>query len=80
MLHSTNTGIYGNKPMVKSIPALKKMFGMKDFVYEILKNFIFSRAAWEDNLNIVQVHNLEADLGVHTYYLGMNKFADLVKF
>jgi len=35
------------------------------------------RAAWEDNLNIVQVHNLEADLGVHTYYLGMNKFADL---
>jgi len=80
MLHSTNTGIYGNKSMVKSIPALKKMFGMKDFVYEILKNFIFSRAAWEDNLNIVQTHNLEADLGVHTYYLGMNKFADLVKF
>jgi cathepsin L len=35
------------------------------------------RAAWEANLKIVQSHNLQADLGVHTYYLGMNKFADL---
>jgi cathepsin L len=35
------------------------------------------RATWEDNLQKVQQHNLKADLGVHTYYLGMNKFADL---
>jgi cathepsin L len=35
------------------------------------------RAAWENNLNIVQTHNLQADLGVHTYWLGMNKYADL---
>jgi cathepsin L len=35
------------------------------------------RAIWEDNLKIVQTHNLEADLGVHTYWLGMNAYADM---
>jgi len=33
------------------------------------------RAIWETNLQTVQEHNLQADLGVHTYYLGMNKYA-----
>ena len=37
----------------------------------------FSREVWENNLKIVQDHNLEADLGLHTYTLGMNKYADL---
>ncbi|CAF3576687.1 unnamed protein product [Rotaria sp. Silwood1] len=37
----------------------------------------FRRATWESNLKNVQEHNLQADLGVHTYWLGMNKFADL---
>jgi cathepsin L len=35
------------------------------------------RNIWENNLQIVQNHNLQADLGVHSYWLGMNKFADL---
>jgi len=35
------------------------------------------RATWENNLKTVQQHNLQADLGVHTYWLGMNKFADM---
>jgi len=35
------------------------------------------RAVWESNLQTVQEHNLKADLGVHTYYLGMNKYADM---
>jgi cathepsin L len=35
------------------------------------------RAIWESNLNIVQNHNLQADLGVYSFWLGMNKFADL---
>ena len=38
-----------------------------------------SRAIWEGNLKTVQTHNLQADLGVHTYWLGMNKYADLVR-
>lgn len=40
---------------------------------------VFSRISWESNLKKVQEHNLLADLGVYTYWLGMNKFADLVK-
>jgi cathepsin L len=35
------------------------------------------RAVWEGNLKKVQDHNLQADLGVYTFWLGMNKFADL---
>jgi cathepsin L len=35
------------------------------------------RAVWKNNLKIVQQHNLEADLGVHTFWLGMNAYADL---
>jgi hypothetical protein len=44
-----------------------------------LRRFRSSRATWENNLNKVQQHNLQADLGVHTYWLGMNKYADLVR-
>ncbi|CAF2471652.1 unnamed protein product [Rotaria sp. Silwood2] len=35
------------------------------------------RAIWESNLKVVRDHNLQADLGVHTYWLGMNKYADM---
>jgi cathepsin L len=35
------------------------------------------RGIWESNLNKVQEHNLEADLGVHTFWLGMNAYADM---
>jgi cathepsin L len=35
------------------------------------------RGIWENHLKVVQDHNLKADLGVHTYWLGMNKYADL---
>ncbi|CAM2720779.1 unnamed protein product [Rotaria socialis] len=35
------------------------------------------RTVWGNNLKIVEEHNLQADLGVHTYWLEMNKYADL---
>jgi len=35
------------------------------------------RAVWESNLEKVNQHNIQADLGVHTYWLGMNAYADL---
>jgi len=34
------------------------------------------RSIFETNVNYIINHNLEADLGLHTYYLGVNKFAD----
>jgi len=35
------------------------------------------RQIWESNLKTVQEHNLQADLGVYTFWLGMNQYADL---
>jgi cathepsin L len=35
------------------------------------------RLIWESNLKYVQRHNMEHDMGKHSYSLGMNQFADL---
>lgn len=35
------------------------------------------RMIWEDNLRYVEKHNLEADRGEHTYWLGENEYADM---
>lgn len=37
------------------------------------------RKIWEDNLHKVTKHNAEHNLGLHSYTLGMNAFADLVR-
>lgn len=57
------------------------MFGTKYFSLSLYLFIILncSRGIWESNLNKVQQHNFEADLGLHTYWLGMNKFADMVR-
>lgn len=39
----------------------------------------FRRATWEKNSILVEEHNRRADLGLHSYRLGMNQFADLVR-
>jgi hypothetical protein len=41
---------------------------------------IYRRTIWEANLAKIRKHNLEADLGVHTYTMKMNAFGDLVCF
>jgi cathepsin L len=38
---------------------------------------ILRRSIWEANVALIRKHNLEADLGLHTYTLGMNKYGDM---
>jgi len=42
--------------------------------------FVCSRLAWEANVAIIRQHNLEYDLGLHSYTLGLNNYADLVSY
>ncbi|CAF1169300.1 unnamed protein product [Adineta steineri] len=35
------------------------------------------RVVWENNTKIIEEHNLQADLGVYAYWLGMNQYGDL---
>lgn len=35
------------------------------------------RAIWEKNIDYIQTHNLQADRGEHTFWLGMNEYGDM---
>lgn len=36
------------------------------------------RAVWEKNMHVIDAHNQEAALGMHSYELGMNHLGDMV--
>jgi hypothetical protein len=38
---------------------------------------ITRRSIWEEHIAYINKHNLETDLGLHTYTLGMNKYGDM---
>jgi hypothetical protein len=45
-------------------------------MYDVFFNY--RRSIWEANLAKIHQHNHEADLGIHSYTLGMNQFGDMV--
>ena len=40
----------------------------------------YRRGVFEYHLDFIQRHNLEADRGIHSYYVGVNEYADMVSF
>jgi cathepsin L len=38
---------------------------------------VLRRMIWEDNVKYIQTHNLHADMGVHSFWLGVNEYADM---
>lgn len=58
------------------------MLKKKDPRYLVLTNMLpcsfIRRGIWEQNLAYIRKHNLEADRGVHTFWLGMNEYGDMV--
>ena len=56
-------------------------------VFDLTPPFSFSscqdeegirRAVWEKNMLMIEAHNQEAALGIHSYELGMNHLGDMV--
>jgi len=45
--------------------------------YKDVEEESFRRKVYEFHLDLIQKHNLEADRGVHTYFLGVNEYADM---
>jgi len=45
--------------------------------YSTVEEEVARRTVFEANLAKINKHNLEADLGLHTYTMGMNKYGDL---
>lgn len=39
---------------------------------------VIRRAVWEKNMHVIEAHNQEAALGMHSYELGMNHLGDMV--
>ncbi|CAL8373234.1 unnamed protein product [Boreogadus saida] len=62
-------------------PQLDKHWGlwkkMHNKVYSDQIEEFGRRRIWEENLDMINVHNLEATLGMHTYELAMNHLGDL---
>jgi|688.fasta_scaffold1375524_1 cathepsin L len=66
-----------NDPLVHVWESFKTRHGKK-YDGEVEEKLRFG--IWKSNLKFVEQHNAEADQGKHTFWVAINKFADLVKF
>ncbi|KAF5907729.1 cathepsin K-like, partial [Clarias magur] len=61
-----------------SFPLMPRMFDkMGKKVLKIQAEEAIRRAIWEKNMRLIETHNQEYELGLHTYELGMNHLGDM---
>jgi cathepsin L len=66
-----------NDPLVHDWESFKTTHG-KNYDGEEEEKLRFG--IWKSNLKFVEQHNVEANQGKHTFWVAINKFADLVRF
>ena len=65
--------------LIRNIHQLKKKsIGLLSLLSKSHFRCINSRQLWENNVQLIRQHNLEHDLNLHSYRLGMNQFGDMV--
>ncbi|XP_022099775.1 cathepsin L1-like [Acanthaster planci] len=68
MPYTFNTELDGDWELFKKVHSKQ---------YRAFNEEAHRRSIWEDNVKIIAKHNLEYDLGNHTYRLGMNSYGDM---
>merc|ERR1712179_510772 len=58
----------------KDFGAFKKQYNKK---YQTIPEDIYRQEVFEENVDYINQHNLEAEQGLHTFTLGLNEYADL---
>jgi hypothetical protein len=80
-INQRHFGIYLKMFIKNSMLMLKKKTTGKVELGDIIKAlwFVYSRTVFDDNVIMINQHNLEADFGLHSYTLKVNQFADMVQ-
>merc|ERR1719220_2472289 len=58
----------------KDFGAFKAKYNKK---YQTIPEDIYRQEVFEENVDYINQHNLEAEQGLHTFTLGLNEYADL---
>ncbi|CAF1548255.1 unnamed protein product, partial [Rotaria sordida] len=66
-----------SKPTSSLDEAWKLFKNLHNKEYNSINDEQLRRNIWEENVRMIQKHNFESDLGIHTFTMKVNQFADL---
>ncbi|CAF3243000.1 unnamed protein product [Rotaria sp. Silwood2] len=66
-----------SKPTSSLDEAWKLFKNLHNKEYNSINDEQLRRDIWEENVRMIQKHNFESDLGIHTFTMKVNQFADL---